>query len=161
MPDKTVKLIQELKESKLFAECPCGGEFKLSSALLFDGTKPFPPEALKKQQELKEELKERKIDLGKQKTLATGRAQNTTKATNIGKVLEKIFPSMDGFQWPLADSRFLGEPIDFIVFNGLTNGKVKSIDFVEVKTGGAKLSPPQKTIKTAIEDGDVYFEVFK
>ena len=34
---KTNQLISELKQSKLWAECTCGGEFKLSEALLFDG----------------------------------------------------------------------------------------------------------------------------
>ena len=56
---ETEQLIKQLKESNLYAECSCGGEFKLSSAILFDGTKGFPPEALEKQKELKEELKER------------------------------------------------------------------------------------------------------
>ena len=41
----TAELIQQLKQSSLYAECLCGGEFKLSDAILFDGTKPFPPKA--------------------------------------------------------------------------------------------------------------------
>ena len=40
------RLIHKLRASDLYAECPCGGEFKLSESLLFDGTKPFPEEAL-------------------------------------------------------------------------------------------------------------------
>jgi len=43
----TVELIKKLKQSNLWAECPCGEEFKLSDAILFDGTKPFPSEILK------------------------------------------------------------------------------------------------------------------
>jgi hypothetical protein len=53
------QLIKKLRESNLYAECPCGGEFKLSSSILFDGTKPFPEEALELQERLKEELKDR------------------------------------------------------------------------------------------------------
>lgn len=54
-----MKLIANLKVSELFAVCPCGEEFRIKDAILFDGTKPFPEEALKKQEELKEDLKKR------------------------------------------------------------------------------------------------------
>ncbi|MBW2965660.1 hypothetical protein KY342_00990, partial [Candidatus Woesearchaeota archaeon] len=64
---KTEQLIKKLKESKLYAECPCGGEFKLSEAVLFDGTKPFPKEALEVQTQLKQELKDRTEKLKKKK----------------------------------------------------------------------------------------------
>jgi hypothetical protein len=45
----TGQLIKKLKTSNLYAECPCGEEFKLSEAILFDGAKPFPEEALQTQ----------------------------------------------------------------------------------------------------------------
>ena len=56
-------LIEELKVSSLYAECPCGDEFKLSDAVLFDGTKDFPKEALEAQKLLKEALKAREHGL--------------------------------------------------------------------------------------------------
>ena len=52
----TQQLIKKLQSSNLFAECSCGGEFKLSDAVLFDGAKSFPTGALKVQNELNEEL---------------------------------------------------------------------------------------------------------
>jgi predicted Holliday junction resolvase-like endonuclease len=150
-----------LADSDLIAECPCGGEFRLSSAFLFDGTKPFPPEGIEVQTRLKDGLREREMEMKKKRKLATVRSQNTTKSVNVGKVLEKILPTMRDFKWTMPDSRFLGEPIDFIVFNGLAGGRVMSIDFVEVKSGAGKLNGHQKSIKQAIEDGDVAYEVFK
>jgi len=36
-------LIKQLKSSNLYAECLCGEEFKLSSAILFDGLGSFMP----------------------------------------------------------------------------------------------------------------------
>jgi predicted Holliday junction resolvase-like endonuclease len=109
---KTQDLINQLESSNLFAECPCGEEFKLSDAILFDGTKPFPKEALEAQKRLQNELKGREEDLKKRKTLATTRAMNTAKAVNIGKNLEKVLPTLKDFKWELPDSRFLGDPID-------------------------------------------------
>jgi predicted Holliday junction resolvase-like endonuclease len=150
-----------LRESNLYAECPCGGEFKLSRSILFDGTKPFPKKALEIQKQLKEELKDREEELKKRRKLATEKAQITTKAVNIGKSLEKVLPTMRDFKWPIPDSKFLGDPIDLMVFNGLSENKVKSINFVEVKSGKARLNQHQRSIRDAIEEQKVSYKVFK
>jgi hypothetical protein len=39
-------IIDGLKNSNLVAISPCSCSFKFSDAVLFDGTKPFPKEAL-------------------------------------------------------------------------------------------------------------------
>jgi predicted Holliday junction resolvase-like endonuclease len=150
-----------LRESNLYAECPCGGEFKLSRSILFDGTKPFPEKALEIQKQLKEKLKDREEELKKRRKLATEKAQITTKAVNIGKSLEKVLPTMRDFKWPVPDSKFLGDPIDLMVFNGLSVNKVKSINFVEVKSGKARLNKHQESIRDAIEEQKVSYKVFK
>jgi predicted Holliday junction resolvase-like endonuclease len=139
----------------------CGEEFKLSDAILFDGTKQFPQEALETQKQLQEELKSREEDLKKKKTLATTRAMNTAKAVNIGKNLEKVLPTLKDFKWELPDSRFLGDPIDLMTFNGLSAGKVNSLSFIEVKSGNAKLNQHQKSVKDAIADKKVSYKEFK
>lgn len=157
----TEEIIQKLREENIFAECPCGGEFKLSEAILFDGTKPFPEKALETQKHLQEQLKDRMEELKKRTNLATEKAQITTKAVNVGKILEKVLPIMADFKWELPDSRFLGDPIDLITFNGLSMNKIKSINFIEVKSGQARLNAHQKSIKEAIEDKKVSYKVFK
>jgi predicted Holliday junction resolvase-like endonuclease len=154
------QLINELKKSNLIAECPCGKEFALADAIIFDGTKKFPDEALEYQEELILELKGRKEDLEKRKILATDRAENTTKAVNIGKNFEKIFPTLKDFCWEIPDTRFLGDPIDMVIFQGLCRGDVDFIEFVEIKTGGARLNAHQKSVRTAIENKDVSYRVF-
>ena len=155
------QLIKELKESNLYAECPCGGEFKLSEAIFFDGTKPFPKEALEVQEKLKAELKAREDELKKRKKLTTEKAEITAKSVNLGKNLEKVFPTMKDFKWKLADCRVLGDPIDLLTFNGFSEGIVHSLSFIEVKSGGARLNKHQKAIKDAIEDEKVSYKVFK
>ena len=157
----TEQLIKQLKESNLYAECPCGGEFKLSGAILFDGTRGFPPEALEKQKELKEELKEREEDLKKKGKLATTRAEKTAMTVNIGKKIEVVLPTMSDFKWKLADCRFLGDPIDFITFNGFSMNNINSLSFVEVKSGAARLNDHQKAVKEAIEDKKVSYKIFR
>ncbi len=155
------KLIMNLKTSGLFAECPCGEEFQISDAVLFDGIKPFPKEASDKQEELMLQLSDRAKLLEKKLKLATEKALKTTTAVNIGKSLEKILPVAKDFKWIVPDTKVLGDPIDLLVFNGLSNGKVDSLSFVEVKSGAARLNAHQKSIKEAIEDHKVSYGVFE
>jgi len=157
---KTEDIINKLKNSDLYAECSCGGEFKLSNVLLFDGTKPFPPEVKEVQQRYEEELKQREEDLKKSKKLATERATITTTAVNIGKLLEKVLPTMDDFRWALPDCRFLGDPIDLVTFNGCSQNKIESISFIEVKSGKARLNKNQRRVRDAVQDKSVLYEVF-
>ena len=157
---KIEDLIINLLSSRLFAECPCGGEFKIADAVLFDGTKDFPKEAIEKQEELKQQLVERQKDLEKRRKLATEKAEKTSAAVNIGKSLEKVLPVAKDFKWMAPDTKILGDPIDLLIFNGLSNGKVNSISFVEVKSGAARLNGHQKSIRDAIEDRKVSYGVF-
>ena len=155
-------IINKLKTSGLYAEhLGCGGEFSLSDAFLFDGTQKFPPKAVEVQSKLQLGLSERELELKKKFKRATIGAQTTAKAVNIGKMLEKILPTMKEFKWELSDCRFLGEPIDFITFHGLARGKLESIKFVEVKSGNAHLNQHQKAVKDAVEDKKISYMEFK
>lgn len=153
-------LIESLQNSDLYAECPCGAEFKLSDLILFDGTKPFPPEVLEVQEQYEEELRKRNASLDKNKKLTTEKATITTKAVNIGKNLEKVLPLMDDFKLQLPDCRFLGDPIDLLTFNGLSENNIESISFIEIKSGNARLNKNQKLVKEAVEDNRVTYKVF-
>jgi predicted Holliday junction resolvase-like endonuclease len=56
----------------------------------------------------------------------------------------------------------LAEPIDFIAFDGLfQENKVDKITFIDAKTGEASLTPRQKSIRKAVDNGKVYFEEFR
>ena len=157
---QTKVVIDKLKKSELYAECPCGGEFRLSSLLLFDGTKLFPPEVKLVQERYEEALKKRESDLDVNLKLATERTTITTTAVNIGLSLEKVLPTMDDFRWALPDCRFLGDPIDLLTFNGCCVNKIESISFIEVKSGKARLNPNQRLVRDAVQDKRVKYEVF-
>jgi predicted Holliday junction resolvase-like endonuclease len=60
------------------------------------------------------------------------------------------------------DARFIGSPIDIIVFNGLEDGVMHEIVFLEIKTGeGAALSQKQRQIRDAILDKRVVWLEFR
>lgn len=82
----------------------------------------------------------------------TARAQKTAQAVNLGKIIEKIAPSFSTFSYSPGDCRALFEPIDYIVFSGLTkNASVDALYFIDVKSGKARLNQIQKSIKERVQ----------
>lgn len=152
-------LIKQLKSSNLYAECTCGEEFKLSSAILFDGLCKFPDIAEKKRQELILEMNNRIEELKKRKLYADIGAEKKAIEVGIGKTLEKVLPLHTEFKIPIPDCRVLFEPIDMMVFNGLSKDKIESLTFLEIKTGKSRLNDHQKMIKEAVEEKKVEFKV--
>ncbi len=153
------RLIRSMKSPELVAECPsCRGTFSMSDAILFDGTKPFPLEAVVRRDEYEEELGGLHEGLKKKKERATKAAARTTEAVNIGQMIEHIVPVLEGFSYETADCRALFDPIDVIVFKGLTKSKVDHITFLEIKTGKGRLNPNQKMVFDAIDKERVFFE---
>jgi predicted Holliday junction resolvase-like endonuclease len=72
---------------------------------------------------------------------------------NAAQHLAPFMPEMlDRFE--PGDWRFLGSPIDFIIFDGLTAGLVTQIVLVEVKTNDS-LPKKQAVIKEGIDAGAV------
>lgn len=81
-----------------------------------------------------------------------------------GKISEQMFPLTPFFKYKLSDARFLGSPIDYIVFNGYSDigvngGEIKEIIFIEVKTGNSQLSNTEIAVKNAIDNKRVKFEI--
>ena len=78
-------------------------------------------------------------------------------AVVTGKVSEQLVPHFPHFPFAPQDARFLGSPVDFVVFDGLSEGEgaVRRVVFVEVKTGEARLSPRERGVREAIERGAV------
>jgi len=156
------QLIKQLSRSTLYAECPkCREEFKLRDALLFDGLGPFPQQALEVQAQLQVEIDKRAKKLEKRSTLADAGAEQRAIASGLGKILEKVIPAHRDFKVPLYDCRPLYEPIDLIAFNGLGKGEVSSLDFIEIKTGKARLNEHEKAVKEAVEAGKVDYKVMR
>ncbi len=81
-------------------------------------------------------------------------AAQRSHATTVGKVYEQLVPYLPGFDWDPRDARFVGSPIDFLVFDGLSDEAgdgVRSVIFVEVKTGASQVNRRQRLVRDAIE----------
>ncbi|HEY5587552.1 MAG TPA: Holliday junction resolvase-like protein [Candidatus Paceibacterota bacterium] len=155
-------IILALNSGKYFCECPCGcgDDINLKNANLFYDTN-FTPEGLSAKDLANKIIK---IEQNKLKSKRTYRAGNT-KSVNAGFLLEKMITKMDDFinlGYKHEDCRSLFNPIDFMIFKGLSKeGKVNEIIFTEVKSGTARLNEHQKQIKDVIDRNRVLFDTYK
>ena len=79
-------------------------------------------------------------------------------AVTIGKVSEQLVPYLPGFGYNPKDARFLGSPVDFVVFDGLDAGAVQRVVFLEVKTGAAALTTRERQVRDAIRNGRIAWD---
>jgi predicted Holliday junction resolvase-like endonuclease len=76
-------------------------------------------------------------------------------AVTAGKVHEQLIPYLPAFPYNPKDVRFLGSPIDLVVFDGLAEGRVRRIVFLEVKTGGSGLTSRERCVRDVIQAREV------
>lgn len=72
-----------------------------------------------------------------------------------GRVSETFAPYLPGWELEPKDARFLGTPVDYVVFDGHAEGRCDRVVFVEVKSGGAVLSPVEREVRDAVLEGRV------
>ena len=91
-----------------------------------------------------------------------------SRAVLKGKMAEQIAPLLPGFNYWPADARFLGDPIDYVVFNGYsgvkdngTDGNDLEVVILDIKKGRAGLTRGQRQIARAVEEGRVRFEIVR
>ena len=83
-----------------------------------------------------------------------------SRAVLGGKFVEQLAPYLPEFRYDPTEARFIGSPIDLIVFPGLAKGDPEEIVIMEIKTGKTgQLTPQQRKIRQLIEDGMVRWEL--
>ncbi|MHA1903411.1 MAG: Holliday junction resolvase-like protein [Candidatus Thorarchaeota archaeon] len=85
-----------------------------------------------------------------------------------GKIAEHMVPLLaDIFKHDPSDARFIGAPIDYLIFDGYTAVKDRNSDepitviLADVKTGDARLNKTERKIKEAVEAGRVRWETIR
>lgn len=81
-----------------------------------------------------------------------------SRATISGQVHEQLLPYLPDFPFDPKDVRFLGSPVDLLVFDGLNAGKLERIVFVEVKTGSSQLTPRERQVRDMVQGRGVSWE---
>jgi len=104
-----------------------------------------------------------KMDEWHQKWEATIRAQAISQSGAVitGRVAEQLVPYIGIFPYNPKDVRFIGSPIDLIVFDGMSEGAVRRVIFLEVKTGSSALSNNQRQIRDVLRQNRVEWGEFR
>ncbi len=83
-----------------------------------------------------------------------------SEAVVTGKVTEHLIPFFPDFKYNPKNVRFLGTPVDLVIFDGLSEGEVKNIVFVEVKTGKtANMSTRGRQVRDCVQKKNVIWEI--
>lgn len=109
------------------------------------------------EQKVKEQIKSEEEKIREDAILRSARALS-------GKTLEKLVPFLGKFRYNPHDVRWLGDPVDLIIFDGYSANEGKDLNqivFCEVKSGEGKLTKIQNKIKELIENKKIKWEEFR
>jgi predicted Holliday junction resolvase-like endonuclease len=84
-----------------------------------------------------------------------------SRAVLGGLVSEQIAPLLPGFPFDPGDCRFIGKPVDFIVFKGMNEKEIEEVIFLEVKSGASRsLNDQEKKLRDVVRAGRVRWAEF-
>ena len=93
---------------------------------------------------------------------AVKEAITQSRAVLGGKFTEQMAPYLPEFRYDPTEARFIGSPIDLIVFPGLSRGDPEEIVIMEIKSGKTgQLTPQERKIQQLIEEGMVRWELIQ
>jgi predicted Holliday junction resolvase-like endonuclease len=84
-----------------------------------------------------------------------------SRAVLGGNFSEQLAPFLPDFKYLPTECKFLGKPIDLLVFKGMDEKRIDEVVFVEVKSGNSKLSSSERKLKEAIEGKRVRWEEYR
>lgn len=120
--------------------------------------------ALENYEESIRQINQMKLDHVKELKKASEDALTKSRAVMRGQATEHLAPYILKDTNP-KDYRFMGNPVDYILFDGLSDvldgesDSIKSITFVDIKTGKSNLTKSQRRIRDAIASNLIKFEV--
>jgi predicted Holliday junction resolvase-like endonuclease len=84
-----------------------------------------------------------------------------SRAVLGGLISEQMAPLLPGFPFDPGDCRFIGKPVDFLVFRGMNEKNISEVIFLEVKSGASKtLNDQEKKLREAVQSGRVRWVEF-
>ncbi|MBN1369801.1 MAG: Holliday junction resolvase [Dehalococcoidaceae bacterium] len=85
-----------------------------------------------------------------------------SRAVLGGRFTEQMAPYLPEFKYDPTEARFIGSPVDMMVFPGLSQGEPTEIIIMEIKNGPcAQLTPVERKIQRLVEEGMVRWELLE
>lgn len=88
-------------------------------------------------------------------------AVKRSRAVLNGQLSEQFAAFFPDFPANPTEIRFVGKPVDFVAFPGLSTGTVDEVLFVEVKTGNAALSKTERSLRDAVKNKNVRYTEYR
>lgn len=182
--DLSIKFLNEKQAKELFESFANESKSKLEEAEkellklkenfknnqnLLDEKAAIETELIEINIQLRERLTELTSTLDQKLKEATdaARADSIKRQRSIlkGQATEQLAPYINSEYNP-KDYKFIGDPIDYIIFDGMSDinskeDEITSIVFMDIKTGKSQLNRVQKAVKKAIEEGRFEFQVYR
>src|SRR2546425_11913822 len=84
-----------------------------------------------------------------------------SRSTLTGKFLEQLGPYLPDFPYDPTEVRFIGSPVDCLVFCGASRDECDEVVFLEIKSGKGGLSTVQRRIRDAVQEGRVQWKEYR
>jgi len=84
-----------------------------------------------------------------------------SRAVLSGQFSEQLAPYLPDFPYKPTECRFIGEPIDLVIFKGADEKDIKGIEFVEVKSGKSALTVHERKLRDAIRQKKVTWSEYR
>jgi predicted Holliday junction resolvase-like endonuclease len=88
-------------------------------------------------------------------------ATQGSRSAIFGEVYEKILPALPNFPYAPKDMVFVGKGCDYIIFDGLSDGHLREIVFLELKSGWSQMNKNEKMIQFAVDHRKVRFSEYR
>jgi hypothetical protein len=92
---------------------------------------------------------------------ARAQSRQLSRASRDGVSGENVAPWLPGFPYDPRDASFLGNPVDYVVFDGLDDGELREIVFVEIKTGRSRMKQRGQQIRQAVVEGRISHQLVR
>ena len=88
-------------------------------------------------------------------------AVKASRAVLGGQFSEQLAPYLPDFPYKPTEVRFIGKPIDFLVFKGMDEKDINEVVFIEVKSGKSGLSSHERKLRDVIKDKKVAWQEYR
>src|SRR3974377_1069009 len=79
-------------------------------------------------------------------------AVQRSRSVLSGMFAEQLAPYLPDFPFSPTEAKFIGAPIDFLVFKGTAAQHSEEVTFAEEESGSARLNHTEHSLKDAIEN---------
>ncbi len=88
-------------------------------------------------------------------------AIDRSRANLGGQFAEQLAPHFPNFPYSPTELRWLGKPIDYVVFKGMDIDDIQEIIFLEIKSGKSQLNEHQRQIRKVVEEKKVRWDTYR